>query len=142
MLSNFLIISVPDGGYSKQHGMCTKKKGEIKIRNSKNRQHSSKKKKDKGTNNDLQNTAQKTKDWATRIQLKTEGEVKWSGSVSTLLFSTSIKKGGRHAGTMLYNINTCITSHFSTKRNSTIGITIESNRFWMYRMRPLQKYCI
>jgi hypothetical protein len=43
---------------------------------------------------------------------------------------------------MLYNINTCITSHFSTKRNSTIGITIESNRFWMYRMRPLQKYCI
>jgi len=36
-------------------------KGVIKIRKSKDRQHNGQKKKDKGTNNDLQNIAQKNK---------------------------------------------------------------------------------
>jgi len=31
--------------------------------------------KDKSTNNDLQNTAQKTKDWERRTPIKTEGEL-------------------------------------------------------------------
>jgi len=38
-------------------------------------------KKDKTTNNDLQNTTQKTKDWATRTPLKTGGELRCSGRV-------------------------------------------------------------
>jgi hypothetical protein len=33
-----------------------------------------KRKKDKGTNNDLQNTSYKSKDWATRSPLRTEGQ--------------------------------------------------------------------
>ena len=46
-------------------------KGVIRIRISKkNRQHNGQKKKDKRTNNDLQNTSQKTKDRATQIPLK------------------------------------------------------------------------
>ena len=41
-------------------------KGVIRIRKSKERQHNGQKKKDKRTNNDLQNTTQKTEDQATR----------------------------------------------------------------------------
>ena len=44
----------------------------IKIRKSKNRHHNDQKKNDKRTNNDLQNTTQNTKDWATRTARKTE----------------------------------------------------------------------
>jgi len=45
----------------------------IRIRKSKkNRQHNYQKTKDKGTNNDLQNTAQKIKDRVTRTPLKPE----------------------------------------------------------------------
>ena len=40
-------------------------KGVIRIRKSKDRQHNDKKKRDKRTNNDLQNSIQKTKDRAT-----------------------------------------------------------------------------
>ena len=47
-------------------------KGIIRIRKSKkNRQHNDQKKKDKITNNDLQNTTQKTKDRAPRTPLNT-----------------------------------------------------------------------
>jgi hypothetical protein len=46
----------------------------IRIRKSKNRQHNGQKKQDKMTNNDLQNTTQKTKDRATRTSLKTGDE--------------------------------------------------------------------
>jgi hypothetical protein len=47
-------------------------KGIIRIRKSKNnRQHNGQKKKDKRTNNDLQNISYKTKDRVTRIPLKT-----------------------------------------------------------------------
>jgi len=42
----------------------------IRIRKSKDRQHMAKKKKDKRSNNDLQNTTQKTKDRITRTPLK------------------------------------------------------------------------
>ena len=41
-------------------------KGIIRIHKSKDRQHNGQKKKDKRTNNDLQNTTQKTKDRATK----------------------------------------------------------------------------
>ena len=51
-----------------------------------------KKKKDKRTNNDLQNTTQKTKDRATRTPLKTGGELMmWSGKVSSSC-STSVTR--------------------------------------------------
>ena len=47
-------------------------KGVIRIRKSKKgRQHNGQKKKDKRTNNDLQNIAHKTKDRVTRTPLKT-----------------------------------------------------------------------
>ena len=38
--------------------------------------------KSKRTNNDLQNTTQKPKDWAMRISLKTGGELRCSGKMS------------------------------------------------------------
>jgi hypothetical protein len=44
-------------------------KGVIRIRKSKDRQHNGQKKKDKRTNNDLQNTTHKTKDRVTRTPL-------------------------------------------------------------------------
>ena len=49
-------------------------KGVIRIRKSKKeRQHNDNKKQNNMTNNDLQNTTQKTKERATRTPLKTEG---------------------------------------------------------------------
>jgi hypothetical protein len=45
------------------------------------------KEKSKRTNNDLQNTSQKTKDRASRITLKPEDEVRCSGSVSSFRFT-------------------------------------------------------
>ena len=39
--------------------------------------------KDTNTNNDLQNTTEKTKDWATRALLKTGSELRYSRRVST-----------------------------------------------------------
>jgi hypothetical protein len=51
-------------------------KGVIRIRKSKkNRQHNGQKKKDKRTNNDLQNIARKTKDQVTRTPLNTGCEL-------------------------------------------------------------------
>jgi len=38
-------------------------------------------------NNDIQNTTQKTKDRATRISLKTEGELRWSGTIISSRFT-------------------------------------------------------
>jgi hypothetical protein len=50
-------------------------KGVIKIcKSKKDRQCNAQKKKNKRTNNDLQNTTQKTKDQVTRILLKTRGK--------------------------------------------------------------------
>jgi hypothetical protein len=49
-------------------------KGVIRIRNSKDRKHNGQKKKDKRTNNNLQNITQKTKYRVTRTPLKTGGE--------------------------------------------------------------------
>jgi hypothetical protein len=47
-----------------------------------------KRKKDKRTNNDLQNITHTTKDWATRTPLKTGGELRCSGGVGSY-YSTS-----------------------------------------------------
>jgi mannose-6-phosphate isomerase-like protein (cupin superfamily) len=59
-------------------------KGTIRNRISKkNRQHNGQKKKDKRTNNDIQNTSQKTKDRTTRIPLKTGGELRFPGRLSS-----------------------------------------------------------
>jgi len=64
-------------------------KGQEKIEDTKGVIRSRKSKKDrqyngqtKWTSNDLQNTTQKTKHWATRTPLKTGGELKCSGGVS------------------------------------------------------------
>jgi hypothetical protein len=46
--------------------------GVIRKHKSKDRQYNDQKKKDKRTNNDLQNTPSKTKDWATWIPQKVE----------------------------------------------------------------------
>ena len=54
----------------------------------KDRQHNGKKKKDKRTNNDQQNTTQRIKDWATRTSLKAGGNLRCSGRVCSS-FSTS-----------------------------------------------------
>ena len=52
-------------------GKCKKKSLKIRMRKSKkNRQHNGQKKKDRMTNNDLQNTTHKTQDRVTRIPLK------------------------------------------------------------------------
>ena len=57
-------------------------KGIIRIcKSKKNRQHNGQKKKDKMTNNDLQNITQKTKDWVTRTPLNTGSELMCSGRV-------------------------------------------------------------
>jgi len=57
----------------------------IRSRKSKDRQHNDQKKKDKRIKNDLQNITQKTNDWATRIPLKTGGELRYSGCKQFLL---------------------------------------------------------
>jgi hypothetical protein len=59
-------------------------KGVTRLRKSKkDRQHNGQKKKNKTANNDLQNTSQKTKDRVTRILLKTGGERRCFGRVSS-----------------------------------------------------------
>ena len=49
-------------------------------------------KKDKRSNNDLQNTTQKTKDRGTRTQLKTRGEHMFSGTVSSSCSTSDIRR--------------------------------------------------
>jgi hypothetical protein len=67
---------------------CKDTNGVIRICKSKmDRQHNDKKKKDKRTNNDLQNIAQKTKDRVTRTPLKT-GSRRCSGRVSRSCFTS------------------------------------------------------
>jgi hypothetical protein len=65
----------------------------------KDRQHNGQKKKDKGTNNDLQNTTQKTKGRATHTSLKTGGELRCSGRVGSSCFTSNICRAtqGAHA---------------------------------------------
>jgi hypothetical protein len=60
-------------------------KGVIRIRKSKkNRQHNGQKKKDKRTNNDLQNITQKTKDRAIKVITKLpNSEQSYKGKVKT-----------------------------------------------------------
>ena len=59
-------------------------KGILRIRKSKkDRQHNGQKKKDKMTNNDLQNITHKPKERVTRTLLKTGGELRCSERVST-----------------------------------------------------------
>jgi hypothetical protein len=55
-----------------------------------------------GTNNDLQNTTQKAKDRATRTPLKTEGELRCSGRVSS---SSSISGTRRDTPVLFYIIH-------------------------------------
>ena len=55
----------------------------IPNRNSTNRQHNDQKKKDKRTNSDLLNITQQTKDQATRMPLKTSGELRCSEKINS-----------------------------------------------------------
>ena len=69
----------------------------IRICKSKNdRKHYGQKEKNKRTNNDLQNTSQKTKDQATRTPLKGEGELMCSGRVCS-----SCSTSGIHCATLV-----------------------------------------
>jgi hypothetical protein len=59
-------------------------KGVIRIRRSKkDRQYKGQKKNDKRTNNNLQNTTQKTKDWSTRTPQKTGDGLRCCGWISS-----------------------------------------------------------
>jgi hypothetical protein len=58
---------------------------QIVMRNTKNRQNIDQKKKNKRTNNDLQNTTPKTKDRVTRTPLKIGDELMCSGRVSIIV---------------------------------------------------------
>jgi hypothetical protein len=48
-------------------------------------------KKDKRTNNNLQNITQKTKYWVTRTPLKTGGELSCSGRVSSSCYTSGTR---------------------------------------------------
>ena len=67
-------------------------KGVIRIRKSKKDRRNDQMKKDKRTNNDLQNTTHKTKDRVTRTPLKTGGELRCSGRVSSSCFTSGISR--------------------------------------------------
>ena len=56
------------------------------------RQHNGQKKKDKKTNNDLQNTTQKGKDRAARNPLKTGGELRCSRKVRSFCSTSGIRR--------------------------------------------------
>jgi hypothetical protein len=53
------------------------------MRKSKDRQHNGQQKRSKRTNNDLRSTAQKTKDRTTRTPLKSGGELRHFGIISS-----------------------------------------------------------
>jgi hypothetical protein len=63
----------------------------IRIYKSKERQYNSKNKKDKRTNNDLQNITHKTKDHVTRTPLKIGGEFMCSGRVSSSCYPSGTR---------------------------------------------------
>jgi hypothetical protein len=65
----------------------------------KDRQHNGQKKKDKRTNNDLQNSTHKTKDRVKRTPLKTGGELRRSVRVSS-----SCSTSGTHRVTLEKNL--------------------------------------
>jgi hypothetical protein len=67
-------------------------KGVIRIRKSKKDRRNDQMKKDKRTNNDLQNTTHKTKDRVTRTPLKTGGELRCSGRVGSSCFTSGISR--------------------------------------------------
>ena len=72
-----------------------KKSLKIRIRKSKKtRQHNDQKKKDKRTNNDLQNITHKAKDRVTRTPLKTGSEFRCSGRVG--IYSPLCNKTVKH----------------------------------------------
>ena len=66
-------------------------RGDQNSLNKKDRQYNDQNKKDKRTNNDLQNTTQKTKDRATRTKLKTGSKPRCSGRVASCC-STNIRQ--------------------------------------------------
>ena len=67
-------------------------KGVIRIRKSKDRQHNGQKKRDRRTNNDLQNTTHKPKDRVTRTPLNTMCEIGCSGRVSISCSSSDTRR--------------------------------------------------
>jgi hypothetical protein len=66
-------------------------KGANRKRKSKDRQHNGLNKIDKGTNNDLQNTKQKTKDRPTRTTLKPGDVLRCSGKISSSCYTCDIR---------------------------------------------------
>ena len=79
MILSALVIQEEFGYTKKVIIICISKK---------NKQHNGQKKKDKGKNNDQQNTIHKTEDRVTRIPLKTGSEHRCSGRIRSS-FSTS-----------------------------------------------------
>jgi hypothetical protein len=62
----------------------------INRKSKKDRQHNGQKKKDKGTNSDLQTITHKTKDRITRTPLNNRGKFKCSGRISSSCFTSGI----------------------------------------------------
>ena len=75
-------------------------KGVIRIRQSKDRQHNSKKKKEKKTNTDPQNITHKTKDRVGRTPIKTGVELRCSGRISS-----SCSTSGTHHVTLVTTVS-------------------------------------
>jgi len=67
--------------------MCEDTKGAIRSRKSKDRQYNGQNKRDKETNNDQQNTKQKTKDRPTRTTLKPGDVLICSGRISSSCYT-------------------------------------------------------
>jgi len=72
--------------------LSVKKMKNYKKNNKKKKKNDGQKKKYKRTNNDLQNTMQKTKDRATRTPLKTGCELRCSGEVSSSCSTCGIRR--------------------------------------------------
>ena len=72
-----------------------------------------KRKKDKGTNNDLQNTTQKTKDRVTGTPPKTRGELGWSERIDS---SCSISGTHRVTAVILHMLECCYISNDAYKK--------------------------
>jgi hypothetical protein len=89
----------------------------------------------KRTNNDLQNTTQKTKDQVTRTPLKTGDELRYSGRVSS-----SCSTSGTHRVTL--ETNTVISLESFLLRGGSVSFSIHEIRIYVIRPpQPVEAYC-
>ena len=78
----------------------------------KDRQHNDQKKTDKGTNNELQNIAHKTKDWVTRTPLKAGSVLKYSRRVSSSCHTSCNRRVTLVANAFSIQVDWCVWSPY------------------------------